>query len=167
MTAIYQRLHALAIELPEIPPPVVAGYVPSFSSHTQSGDTLYISGRLAKRNGQVWVGKLGEQLTTEQGQEAARGIAVEIISVLHAALGDLSKVKRILRMFVMVNSTPDFTEPHSVANGASELFVSVFGEAGSHARSVCGVSQLPFGACIEIDTVVELLAEAVEEVCRL
>jgi enamine deaminase RidA (YjgF/YER057c/UK114 family) len=164
MTAIYGRLHTLAIELPEAPPPVVVGYVPRFSSHTRSGDTLYISGRLAKRNGLVWVGKLGDHLTTEQGKEAARSTAIEIVSVLHATLGDLNKVKRILRLFVMVNSTPDFTEPHTVANGASELFVSVFGEAGSHARSVCGVSQLPFGACIEIDAVIEVMPE---EECRL
>ena len=167
MTTIYQRLHSLGIELPSLPPPVVAGYVPSFASHIRSGDTVYISGRLAKRNGSVWEGKVGDQLTTEEGIQAARGVAIEIVSVLHSALKDLSRVKRVVRLFVMVNSTTDFLESHIVANGASELFLTVFGEAGTHARSACGVAQLPFGACVEIEAVVEVLAEPMDECCEL
>jgi enamine deaminase RidA (YjgF/YER057c/UK114 family) len=167
MTTIYRRLHSLGIELPPLPPPVVAGYVPSFASHIRSGDTVYISGRLAKRNGSVWEGKVGDQLTTEEGIQAARGVAIEILSVLHSTLKDLSKVRRIARLFVMVNSTPNFCESHVVANGASELFAAVLGEAGTHARSACGVAQLPFGACVEIEAIVDVVAEQMDVLCEL
>ena len=167
MTTIYQRLHSLGIELPPLPPPVVAGYVPSFAAYIRSRDTVYISGRLAKRNGSVWEGKVGDQLTTEEGIQAARGVAIEIVSVLHSTLKDLSRVKRVVRLFVMVNATTDFLESHIVANGASELFLAVFGEAGTHARSACGVAQLPFGACVEIVAVIVVLAEPMDECCEL
>lgn len=154
--SIRERLHALQITLPEEAPPVVPGYVPVFVPFVRSGNLLYLSGRLAKRDGQLWVGKLGERVTSAEGMQAARGIAIEMLATLRAALGDLENVQRIVRLLVMVNCTPRYTEPHVVANGASELFMEVFGERGAHARSAVGVAQLPFGACVEMDLIVEV-----------
>lgn len=98
-------------------------------------------------------------LTTEQGQEAARAIAIDLLGTLHAALGDLERIQRIVKIMVLVNSAPTFTEQHLVANGASMLFGAVFGEKGSHARSAFGASQIPLGACVEIELVAEVFAE--------
>ncbi len=158
MTTIHERLTALGITLPDAPPPVVAGYVPVFAPFVRTGNLLYLSGRLAKQEGQIWVGKLGEGITAAEGKQAARGVAIEMIATLHAALGDLEYVRRLVRLLVFVNSTERFTEPHVVANGASELFVEVFGDRGLHARSAVGVAQTPFGACVEM----ELIAEVAE-----
>ena len=158
MTTPYDRLKALQITLPDAPPPVVAGYVPVFAPFVRTGNHIYLSGRLAKRDGEIWVGKLGDGVTAAGGKQAARGIAIELIATLHAALGDLGRVQRLVRLLVFVNSTERFTEPHVVANGASELFVEVFGDRGVHARSAVGVAQTPFGACVEI----ELIAEVTE-----
>ncbi len=115
-----------------------------------------MSGRLAKKDGKPWTGKLGVELTTEQGKQAARGIAIELLATLQAALGDLDKIKRIVKLLVLVNSAPHFTEPHVVANGASELFLEIFGELGAHARSAFGAAQIPFGCCVEIDLIAEV-----------
>ncbi len=101
-------------------------------------------------------GKLGENLTTEQGKTAARGIAIELLATLQAALGDLNKITRIVKLLVLVNSAPNFTQQHLVANGASELLMEVFGEKGPHARSAFGVAQIPLGACVEIELVAEI-----------
>jgi len=150
------RLASLGISLPEVMPPVVEGYVPAFVPYVVSGDHIHISGRLAKQSGVVLVGKLGDQLGLEQGQRAARDVAIELIAVLKAALGDLGRVQRLVRMCVMVNCTPTFTDVHTVANGASELLTQVFGDRGAHARSVFGAAQVPFGACMEIDLVAEI-----------
>ena len=149
-------LASLGISLPEVMPPVVEGYVPAFAPYVVSGDHIYISGRLAKQAGVVLVGKLGEELDLEQGQRAARDVAIELVAVLKAALGDLGRVQRLVRMCVMVNCTTTFTEVHAVANGASELLTQVLGERGAHARSVFGTAQVPFGACMEIDLVAEI-----------
>ena len=138
------------------PPPIVAGYVPSFEPYVRSGNQLYLSGRVAKKDGALWRGKLGAQLTSAEGKEAARGIAVELIATLRAALGDLDRVTRIVRLLVMVNATPEFEEPHVVANGASELLLEVFGERGKHARSAFCAAQLPFGVCVEIEMMAEV-----------
>lgn len=156
MSTIAERLRALDITLPDEAPPVVAGYVPVFAPFVRTGNLLYLSGRLAKRNGQLWVGKLGDNVATVDGKRAARGVAIEMLSVLQEALGDLARVRRIVRMLVMVNGTPQFTEPHVIANGASELFTEVFGADGAHARSAMCVSSTPFGACVEIDLIVEV-----------
>lgn len=155
MTTVYDRLKALQITLPDAPPPVVDGYVPAFVPFVRSGDLVYLSGRLAKKDGKLWIGKLGAEITTEQGKEAARGVAIELVATLQSALGDLDNVIRIVKLLVLVNCAPDFTEPHVVANGASELLLEIFGERGSHARSAFGVAQIPFGACVEIEMVVE------------
>jgi enamine deaminase RidA (YjgF/YER057c/UK114 family) len=151
-----RRLAPLGITLPDEPPPVVAGYVPSFAPYARSGDQIILSGRVAKKDGALWRGKLGAQLTAAEGKEAARGIAIELMATLRAAVGDLDRVRRIVRLLVMVNATPDFEEPHVVANGASELLVEVFGERGRHARTAFCAAQLPFGVCVEIEMMAEV-----------
>ena len=155
-TTIAQRLDALQITLPDEAPPVVPGYVPVFVPWVRTGNLLYLSGRLAKKDGQLWIGKLGDQVSSAEGKQAAREIAIEMLATLRAALGDLENVARIVRLLVMVNCTPDFTEPHVVANGASELFMEVFAERGAHARSAIGIASAPFGACVEMDLIVEV-----------
>jgi enamine deaminase RidA (YjgF/YER057c/UK114 family) len=102
------------------------------------------------------VGQLGKTMATEEGKAAARAIAVDLMGTLHAAVGDLNSVKRIVKVMSLVNSTPDFTEQHLVTNGASELFAQVFGDKGSHARSAFGVAQIPMGACVEIELIAEV-----------
>jgi enamine deaminase RidA (YjgF/YER057c/UK114 family) len=155
MSTVYERLKALQITLPDVQPPVVDGYVAAFVPFVRTGNVIYVSGRVAKKEGKPWAGKLGENITMEEGKQAARGVAVELMATLQAAVGDLNKITRIVKLVVLVNSTPHFTEPHVVANGASELFLEVFGERGTHARSSSGVAQIPFGCCVEIDMVVE------------
>src|SRR5215472_3318020 len=112
MTSICERLQALQINLPEVPPPVVDGYVPSFVPFVRTGNLIYLSGRLAKKDGKPFSGKLGQQITMAEGRQAARDVAIELVATLQAALGDLNKVKRVVKMTVLVNSAPDFTEPH-------------------------------------------------------
>jgi enamine deaminase RidA (YjgF/YER057c/UK114 family) len=149
--SVYERLEVLKISLPKVEPPVAA-FVPV----VRTGNLLFVSGHIAKKEGKPWAGKLGENLVTAQGKEAARGIAIELLATLHAALGDLNKISRIVKLLVLVNSAPTFTEQHLVANGASELLVEVFGEKGAHARSAFGVAQIPLGACVEIELVAEV-----------
>lgn len=149
--SVYERLKTLNVSLPNIEPPVAA-----FVPFVRTGNLLFVSGHIAKKEGKPWVGKLGENLLTSQGKEAARGIAIELLAALHAALGDLDKIKRIVKLLVLVNSAPTFTEQHLVANGASELLVEVFGDKGPHARSAFGVAQIPLGACVEIELVAEV-----------
>jgi enamine deaminase RidA (YjgF/YER057c/UK114 family) len=122
----------------------------------RSGKLLFVSGHIAKIDGKPWVGQLGRELSTEQGKDAARRVAIDLLGTLHGALGDLEKVRRILKLLVLVNSDPSFTEQHLVANGASELLVEVFGDEGKHARAAFGVPQIPFGSCVEIDLVAEV-----------
>jgi enamine deaminase RidA (YjgF/YER057c/UK114 family) len=128
MSTVSERLKALQITLPDAPRPVVDGYVASFVPFVRTGNLVYLSGRLAKQDGKIWSGKLGEQITTSDGKQAARGIAIELLATLQAALGD---------------------------SRASELFLDIFGERGAHARSAFGVTQIPFGSCVEIEMVVE------------
>jgi len=160
MTTVYERLKVLQITLSDVPVPVVAGYDAAFVPFVRTGNLVYLSGRLAKKDGKPWSGKVGEQITVPEGKQAARGIAIELLATLQSALGDLDKIKRIVRLLVMVNGTPNFTEPHVVANGASELFVEILGERGAHARSTFGSAQLPFGACVEIDLIAEVIDRA-------
>lgn len=149
--SVYERLRALNISLPEIKPPLAA-----FVPFVRAGNLVYLSGHIAKRDGHPWPGKLGKEITTAQGKEAARSIAIELLATLQAGIGDLNKVARIVKLLVLVNSAPDFTEQHLVANGASELFLEIFGERGSHARSAFGVAQIPFGSCVEIEVIAEV-----------
>ncbi|MGF6756922.1 RidA family protein [Paraburkholderia sp. GAS42] len=148
---VYDRLKELGIELPQAGAPAAA-YVMS----AQSGNTVFLSGHIAKKDGKPWVGKLGETLSTEEGKVAARSIAIDLIATLHAHVGDLNRVTRIVKLMSLVNSTPTFTEQHLVTNGASELVADVFGERGKHARSAFGVAQIPLGACVEIEMIAEV-----------
>jgi enamine deaminase RidA (YjgF/YER057c/UK114 family) len=102
------------------------------------------------------VGQLGADLTTELGIIAARGIAIDLLATLNLAVGDLNKIRQIVKLMVLVNSAPTFTEQHLVANGASELLAEVFGISGKHARSAFGVAQVPFGSCVEINLIAEV-----------
>ena len=152
MATIADRLKELSITLPSAAAPA-ANYVP----FVQSGAMLYISGQLPFDNGQLLNnGRLGENLTTEQGYLAARQCAINIIAQI-AAAGALEKVKRIVRLGGFVNSSADFTDQPQVVNGASDLFVAVFGDSGRHARAAVGVPALPKGVSVEVDAVVELM----------
>ena len=148
---IYAKLDELKITLPPLAVPAAA-YVP----FVQTGKLLFVSGHIAKKDGKPWVGQLGKNLTTQDGQAAARAIAVDLLGTLHAATGDLNRIKRIVKLMSLVNSTGEFTEQHLVTNGASELLGEVFGAAGAHARSAFGVAQIPLGACVEIELIAEL-----------
>jgi enamine deaminase RidA (YjgF/YER057c/UK114 family) len=147
---VYEKLESLGIALPE-PAIPEAAYVP----FVRSGELVFLSGHLAKKNSRVWVGRLGNDMTTAQGAEAARAIAVDLLGTLHKAIGDLNLVSRIVKLTSMVNSAAEFSEQHLVANGASDLLVEVFANSGTHARSAFGVAQLPLGACVEIELIVE------------
>jgi enamine deaminase RidA (YjgF/YER057c/UK114 family) len=151
MSPIYDRLKALGITLPPVATPAAA-YVP----FVQTGKLVFLSGHIARKDGKPWVGQLGKTMTTDEGKLAARAIAIELMGTLHAAVGDLGKITRIVKLMSLVNSTGDFTEQHLVTNGASELFAEVFGAAGSHARSAFGVAQIPMGACVEIELIAEI-----------
>jgi enamine deaminase RidA (YjgF/YER057c/UK114 family) len=151
---IAARLQALGIELPPLAIPAAA-YLP----FVQTGSLVFISGHIAKKDGKPWVGQLGLTMTTEEGKAAARAIAVDLMGTLQAAAGgDLSRVKRIVKVMSLVNSTSTFTEQHLVTNGCSELLGEIFGDAGKHARSAFGVAQIPMGACVEIELIAELAA---------
>ncbi|TAG33863.1 MAG: RidA family protein [Polaromonas sp.] len=154
--SVYQQLETLGITLPPVAVPAAA-YVP----YAQTGHLIFLSGHIARRDGQVIVGQLGKNITTQEGKAAARLIAIDLMGTLHAALAatgkDLSHVTRIVKLMSLVNSTGDFTEQHLVTNGASELFGEVFGPAiGAHARSAFGVAQIPMGACVEIELIAEI-----------
>ncbi|TXH47482.1 MAG: RidA family protein [Burkholderiaceae bacterium] len=149
--SVYEQLKALNIELPAVAAPAAA-YVP----FVRTGNLVFLSGHLAKRDGQIWGGQLGKNVTTEEGKQAARNVAIDLMGTLHAAVGDLNKVKRIVKLVSLVNSSPDFTEHHLVTNGASELIGQVFGAAGAHARAAFGVAQIPLGACVEIELIAEV-----------
>jgi enamine deaminase RidA (YjgF/YER057c/UK114 family) len=150
-SSVYDRLQTLGITLPPLAVPAAA-YVP----FVRSGNLIYISGHIAKKDGKPWVGQLGRDTDTATGQAAARAIAIDLLGTLHAAVGDLNKVTRIVKLMSLVNSTPDFTEQHLVTNGCSELIGQVFGERGAHARSAFGVAQIPMGACVEIELIAEV-----------
>jgi enamine deaminase RidA (YjgF/YER057c/UK114 family) len=149
--SIYAKLKELNITLPPVSIPAAA-YVP----FVQTGNLVFLSGHIAKQDGKPWVGQLGKNMSTEEGKAAARAIAIDLMGTLHAAVGDLNRVTRIVKLMSLVNSTGDFTEQHLVTNGASELIGEVFGAQGAHARSAFGVAQIPMGACVEIEMIAEL-----------
>ena len=152
--SIAARLQALGIELPPLAIPAAA-YVP----FVQTGSLVFISGHIARKDGKPWVGQLGLTMNTEEGKAAARAIAIDLMGTLQAAAGgDLARVKRIVKVMSLVNSTSTFTEQHLVTNGCSELLGEIFGDAGKHARSAFGVAQIPMGACVEIELIAELAA---------
>jgi enamine deaminase RidA (YjgF/YER057c/UK114 family) len=150
--SIYDKLVELHITLPPVAIPAAA-YLP----FVQSGNLVFLSGHIAKKDGKPWVGQLGSNMTTLEGKDAARAVAIDLMGTLHAAVGDLNRVKRIVKLMSLVNSTGSFTEQHLVTNGASELIGEVFGAKGAHARSAFGVAQIPMGACVEIELIAELV----------
>jgi enamine deaminase RidA (YjgF/YER057c/UK114 family) len=154
--SVYTKLTQLGIELPPVAIPAAA-YVP----FVQSGNLVFLSGHIAKKDGKPWVGQLGLTMDTEEGKAAARTIAIDLLGTLAAAClaagKTLDDVKRVVKVMSLVNSTGTFTEQHLVTNGASELFGEVFGpQVGAHARSAFGVAQIPMGACVEIELIAEL-----------
>ena len=152
--SVYDQLKQLGIELPPLAVPAAA-YVP----FSRTGNLVFLSGHIARKDGKPWVGQLGVNLGTADGQAAARAIAIDLLGTLHVAVGDLNKVTRIVKVMSLVNSAPTYTEQHLVTNGASELFAQVFGpEKGAHARSAFGVAQIPMGACVEIELIAEVAA---------
>ena len=149
--SVYKRLEALHITLPPVATPAAA-YVP----FVKTGNLVFLSGHISKKDGQVWAGQLGKNVQTDEGKLAARAVAIDLMGTLHAAVGDLNKITRIVKVMSLVNSTSDFTEQHLVTNGCSELLGQVFGDIGVHARSAFGVAQLPLGACVEIELIAEV-----------
>lgn len=150
--SVYDKLQALNISLPPVAVPAAA-YVP----FAKTGNLVFLSGHIARKDGQVWVGQLGATVSTEEGKQAARAVTIDLLGTLQAACdGDLNRVKRIVKVMSLVNSTPAFTEQHLVTNGCSELLAEVFGDKGSHARSAFGVAQIPLGACVEIELIAEI-----------
>ena len=149
--SVYERLKNLGIELPPVAVPAAA-YVPFM----RTGNLVFVSGHIARREGKPWVGQLGRDTDTATGKLAARRVAIDLLGTLHAAVGDLNKVERIVKVMSLVNSSPTFTEQHLVTNGCSELFGEVFGDKGVHARSAFGVAQLPMGACVEIELIAQV-----------
>jgi enamine deaminase RidA (YjgF/YER057c/UK114 family) len=153
--AIAARLAQLGITLPT-PPVPAANYIP----FVVTGTLVHVAGQISKAGDNLIVGKLGEGLTVEDGQHAASVCIINLLAQVKAAAGgDLSRIKRFVKLNVFVNSSATFVQQPAVANGASDLLVSIFGESGKHARSAVGVAQLPFGVAVEIDGIVELIPE--------
>ena len=146
------RLKSLGIELHAIPAPA-ANYVPT----VRTGNLLFISGQVSGNPSAKFTGKLGQTMNVEQGQQAARVCAVNLLSNLKAALGDLDKVKRIVKLTGFVNCTGDFEDAHKVMNGCSDLLTDVFGDRGKHARSAVGMASLPLGYAVEVEAIVEVV----------
>jgi enamine deaminase RidA (YjgF/YER057c/UK114 family) len=150
-----EKLAALGITLPAVPAPI-ASYVPA----VRSGNLLFLSGQVARAaDGRALTGKLGRELTEGEGTAAARLCAIQLLAVLQAELGDLAKVKRIVRVGGFVNCTDNFPAQPKIVNGASDLLVAVFGESGKHARTSVGVNSLPGGAPVEVELVAEIEVE--------
>jgi len=142
----------MGITLPEAPAPA-ANYVP----YVRLGDTLYVSGQIAKQGDTLLTGKLGETMTTSEGAEAARVCAIALLAQVKAACGgDLDRLKRVVKLTGFVNSTPDYTEQPAVVNGASDFFAEALGEAGRHARSAVSAAALPFGVAVEVEGIFEI-----------
>jgi enamine deaminase RidA (YjgF/YER057c/UK114 family) len=149
--SIEQRLGTLGITLPETPQPV-ANYVTA----VQSGHLLFVSGHTSTKPGRAVTGKLGASVTVEAGYAAAKSVAIDIIATIKAHVGDLNKITRVVKLTGMIASTADFIDQPKVMNGASDLFVEVFGERGKHARAAVGMVSLPGDAAVEIEGIFEV-----------
>lgn len=147
---VESKLASLGISVPAATAPA-ANYVPSVIS----GNMLWISGQIPVVDGKMLTGKLGVDADVEAGKAAARQCAINVIAQIKAALGDLDRVKRVVKLVGFVNSAPDFVDHPKVVNGASDLFVEAFGDAGRHARSAVGVAALPFNVSVEVEAVIE------------
>ena len=151
MSKIEDRLAELGIDLPAAPAPA-ANYVP----FVQSGNLIYVSGQISNAGGELIKGKLGAQMSVEEGAAAARTCGLALISQARAAAGDLDRIKRVVKLTGFVNSTADFTDQPKVVNGCSDLMVEVFGDAGRHARSAVSAASLPLGVAVEIEAIFEV-----------
>ncbi len=151
MSRIEKRLAELGLAIPS-PVAPVANYVP----FVISGRELFISGQVSMGAGGLIKGRLGADMAIEAGADAAKACAVNLIAQMKAALGDLDRVRRIVKLTCFVNCAPEFTDQPKVANGASDLMVAVFGDAGRHARAAVGAPSLPLGAAVEVDAIVEI-----------
>jgi enamine deaminase RidA (YjgF/YER057c/UK114 family) len=150
---VEERLKTLGIELPP-PAKPAANYVPSIIA----GTLVFVSGQVPMTpEGLKFVGKVGREFTVEEGQQAARICAINILANLNGTLGDLDKIGRMVKLTGFVNAVPDFIEPQLVVNGASDLIVEVLGERGNHARSAIGVATLPRGVAVEVEAIAELI----------
>ena len=148
----YQRLAALGIELPPPPPPIA-----NFVTHVREGNVLYLSGQGPRElDGHLHSGKVGGDVGVDRAYQHARLTGINLLAVMHEALGDLSRVKRVVTLLGMVNAVPDFEDHPSVINGCSDLLIEVFGPAGEHARSAVGFGSLPGNITVEIEAIVAL-----------
>lgn len=152
LTDYYQRLKALGIKLPDAPPPIA-----NFVTHVIDGKTLYLSGQGPREaDGMLHKGKVGLDLTSQQAYAHARLTGINLLAVMHSALGDLNRVERVIKLFGMVNAVPEFEKHPEVINGCSDLFIEVFGEKGRHARSAVGLGSLPDNISVEIEAIIAL-----------
>ncbi len=153
MAVIEKRIAELGISLPDSPQPI-ANYVPT----VRTGNLLFVAGLgpAARPDGSVPNGKVGRDLTQEEGYEAARLVGINLLARLKSSLGDLDRVVRVVKLLSMVNCAPEFTQQPAVANGCSDLLVEVFGERGRHARSAVGMASLPNDIPVEIEMIVEV-----------
>ncbi|ACM38278.1 MULTISPECIES: RidA family protein [Rhizobium/Agrobacterium group] len=148
----YERLAALGIALPPSPPPIA-----NFVTHVREGNLLFLSGQGPREaDGFLYSGKVGDDVTPQDAYRHARLTGINLIAVMHDALGDLARVRKIVKMLGMVNATPDFRDHPQVINGCSDLFMEVFGQAGQHARSAVGFGSLPGNITVEIEVIVAL-----------
>lgn len=148
----YERLAALGIKLPPSPPPIA-----NFVTHVREGNMLYLSGQGPREaDGRLHAGKVGGDVGVDLAYQHARLTGINLLAVMHEALGDLSRVKRVVKLLGMVNAVPEFEDHPSVINGCSDLFIEVFGEAGQHARSAVGFGSLPGNITVEIEAIVSL-----------
>lgn len=150
-----ERLHGLGLELPPLPP-AVGTYVGA----VRVGSLLFVAGHGPFKDGKpTFIGKLGRELGVEEGRQAARLVTLSMLATIKDAIGELDRVKKVVKLLVLVNSMPDFGEQPAVANGASDLLVEIFGpERGPHARSAIGMGALPFGIAVEIEGIFDLKA---------
>ncbi|OUD09876.1 hypothetical protein BVC71_08620 [Marivivens niveibacter] len=152
MSDIETKLAELGVTLPDAPAPA-ANYVP----FTITGNLVHISGQISQNDDGLILGRLGENMSTEQGAIAAKQCAISLLSQVKAACGgDISRLKRVIKLNAFVNSAPDFYEQPKVVNGASDFLVEALGDAGRHARSAVGVAALPLGVAVEIDGIFEI-----------
>lgn len=151
MSKIEARLAELGIDLPAAPAPA-ANYVP----FVQSGKQIFVSGQISNAGGELIKGKLGADMSVEEGAAAARTCGLALIAQARAATGDLDRIKRVVKLVGFVNSTADFTDQPKVVNGCSDLMVEVFGDAGRHARSAVSAASLPLGVAVEIEAIFEI-----------
>ncbi|KAB1088298.1 RidA family protein [Neorhizobium galegae] len=148
----YDRLIELGIKLPPPPPPIA-----NFVTHVREGNMLYLSGQGPREaDGHLHAGKVGADVSVDLAYQHARLVGINLLAVMHEALGDLSRVKRVVKLLGMVNAVPDFEDHPSVINGCSDLFIAVFGDAGQHARSAVGFGSLPGNITVEIEAIVSL-----------